>query len=238
MMVIRSANSLDSDEVRKFEQIAADWWNPSGAFKPLHQINPLRMQYIREHASLSRKHVLDVGCGGGLLCEAMARDGADVTGIDAGANTIAAAKLHLQESKLNIYYQRQTAEQLAETSTASYDIVTCFELLEHVTDPTIVIAACAHLVKPAGHVFFSTINRNLKSFLGAIVAGEYIFRLLPKGTHNYHKLIKPSELTDAARKAGLHATDYTGIGYNPLLRNYHMTSNIDINYLVHFVKPR
>lgn len=238
MSISHLTDNADPKEVDKFERIAASWWDPDGAFKPLHQINPLRVQYIRRRVALSGRQVLDIGCGGGLLCEALAREGASVTGIDAGARAVAVANLHLHESGLDIRYRQQAAEKLAKTSSPRYDIVTCMELLEHAANPTVVVAACAKLVKTDGHVFFSTINRTLKSFAGAIIAAEYILKLLPKGTHDYHRFIRPSELSDTARKVGLHVQDYAGIGYNPLLRSYRITPDVSINYLAHFVKQK
>jgi len=185
--------NVDPDEIAKFEALASRWWDPTSEFKPLHDINPLRLDFIDERAALSGKTVLDVGCGGGLLCEAMAARGANVTGIDMGDAPLAVAKLHLSESGLDVQYRKVQAEVLAEEAPETYDVVTCLEMLEHVPDPSVVVAACARLVKPGGSVFFSTINRNAKSFLFAIVGAEYVLNLLPKGTHEFDKLIKPSE---------------------------------------------
>ena len=221
--------NIDPAELHKFEAAAARWWDPEGDFKPLHDVNPLRLKYIEDHCTLRQKNVIDVGCGGGLLCEAMAQKQARVTGIDVGETAIQTARLHLHESRLNVDYRLSDAETVAAAAPGGYDVVTCMEMLEHVPDPEAVVRACGQLVKPGGNVFFSTINRNCKSFALAIVAAEYLLGLLPKGTHRYEKLIRPSELADAARAAGLELGDLTGISYNPLTRNFSLSTDVDVN---------
>ena len=224
--------NVDPSEIRKFESIAHRWWDPESEFKPLHAINPLRLNYIDEHASLNHKRVLDVGCGGGILAESMARRGAKVTGIDLGAGPLSVASLHALDSQVEVDYQQISVETLA----AHYDIVTCMEMLEHVPAPESVIRACAQLVKPGGAVFFSTINRNLKSFMLAVVGAEYLLSMLPKGTHEYAKFIRPSELEFAARQAQLNLQDMKGMTYNPLFQSYRLGKDIDVNYLMYFKK--
>ncbi len=230
-------NNFCEDELRKFESAAHRWWDPHGDFKSLHEINPLRLGYIEARAEIPGKYVLDVGCGGGLLCENMARRGAQVTGIDLGGTALSVARLHTRESGLHIDYRLCAAETLADGEAGRYDIVTCLEMLEHVPDPAAIVAACARLAKNGGDVFFSTINRNLKSYLFAVVGAEYILRLLPAGTHDYHKLIRPSELARAARGVGLELRGLTGMTYYPLSRTYRLTRNVSVNYLAHFRKP-
>jgi len=226
--------NVDHTEVSKFEALASRWWDPNSEFKPLHEINPLRLTYIDEIAHLNGKKVLDVGCGGGILAESMAALGADVTGIDMGESNLAVAKLHLLESGLTVDYQKIPVEELAEQQAGCYDVVTCMEMLEHVPDPASIIAACAKLVKPDGHVFFSTINRNPKAYLFAIIGAEYLLNILPKGTHDFAKFIRPSELDSWIRKAGLHSKDITGLVYNPLTKVYKLNpKDIDVNYMVH-----
>ena len=225
--------NVDNAEVAKFEALASRWWDPHSEFKPLHEINPLRLDYIDRRAALSGKTVIDVGCGGGILSESMAQRGAQVTGIDMGEAPLAVARLHQMESGVEVNYRRATAEQLAEESPAAFDVVTCLEMLEHVPDPSAVIAACARLVKPDGHVFFSTINRNPKSYLFAIVGAEYLLRLLPKGTHDYTKFIKPSEMDEWARNANLAVREITGMSYNPFSKRYSLGYDVDVNYLMH-----
>ena len=224
--------NMDPNEIAKFEALASRWWDPNSEFKPLHDINPLRLDYIDQQAGLAGKKVLDVGCGGGILAEAMASRGAEVTGIDLGEAPLSVAELHLLESGESVEYRRIAAEALAEEMPERFDIVTCMEMLEHVPDPSSIIRACSRLVKPEGHVFFSTLNRNPKSFLLAIVGAEYILGLLPKGTHEYAKFIRPSELDHWARQAGLETVDFTGMTYNPLSRRYRLGRDIDVNYLV------
>lgn len=225
--------NVDFGEISKFEALAARWWDPHSEFKPLHEINPLRLDYIDRRVGLHGKQVLDVGCGGGILSESMALRGAQVTGIDMGEAPLAVARLHQHESNVQVDYQQSTAEHFATQHAGKFDVVTCLEMLEHVPDPGSVIAACAQLVKPGGHVFFSTINRNPKSFLFAIVGAEYLLRLLPKGTHEYNKFIKPSELEGWIRAAGLSLRELTGMSYNPLTRRYSLGYDVDVNYLVH-----
>lgn len=230
------ARNYDPAEIRKFEELAARWWDPTSEFKPLHDINPLRLDYIDRHASLAGKHVLDIGCGGGILAESMAQRGAKVTGIDMGEAPLAVAKLHLLESRVEVDYHRATAEEFADKYPEVFDIVTCMEMLEHVPDPARVVEACARLVKPGGHVFFSTINRNPKSYLFAIIGAEYVLRLLPKGTHDYSKFIRPSELAAWTRRAGLKAREIIGMTYNPFTQTYSLGSDISVNYLIHAVR--
>lgn len=228
-----AAVNVDHAEVSKFEQLASRWWDPNSEFKPLHEINPLRLDYIDARAVLSGKAVLDVGCGGGILAESMAARGAKVTGIDMGESPLEVARLHLLESGQHVEYRRVPVEELAAEMPVQFDVVTCMEMLEHVPDPASVIAACATLVKPGGQVFFSTINRNPKSYLFAIVGAEYILRMLPKGTHDFAKFIRPSELNRWARKAGLDTADLTGMTYNPLTGVYKLDpGDVDVNYMV------
>ena len=227
----QTAQNIDPREVAKFEELASRWWDPHSEFKPLHDINPLRLHYIDSRASLAGKRVVDVGCGGGILAESMALRGASVTGIDAGAAPLSVARLHLLESGAEVDYRQITAEQLADQQPTSFDIVTCMEMLEHVPDPASVVAACARLVKPGGQAFFSTINRTPKAYLLAILGAEYLLQLLPKGTHDYGKFIRPSELARWARATGLEVRDLTGMTYNPLTRTYSLGNDIDVNYL-------
>jgi 2-polyprenyl-6-hydroxyphenyl methylase/3-demethylubiquinone-9 3-methyltransferase len=236
MAMTESAANIDAREVAKFEELAHRWWDPHSEFKPLHDINPLRLDYIDQRAGLADKQVLDVGCGGGILSESMAQRGARVTGIDAGETPLAVARLHLHESGLAVDYQQTTAEDMARQHAGTFDIVTCLEMLEHVPDPGSVIRACSELVKPGGHVFFSTINRNPKSFLFAIVGAEYVLNMLPKGTHEYARFIRPSELAGWIREAGLELVDITGMSYNPLNKRYSLGKDVDVNYLVHCIR--
>lgn len=226
--------NVDFQEIAKFEELASRWWDPDSEFKPLHDINPLRLHYIDERSGgLAGKRVLDVGCGGGILAESMALRGADVTGIDMGEAPLAVARLHQLESGATLNYRHITAEELANSEPGSFEIVTCMEMLEHVPDPASTIAACARLLKPGGHVFFSTINRNPKAYLLAVIGAEYVLRLLPKGTHDYRKFIRPSELANWAQSAGLAVQHLTGMHYNPLLRRYWLSSGVAVNYLAH-----
>lgn len=226
--------NVDTQEIAKFEQLASRWWDPDSEFKPLHDLNPLRLDYINEHSGgLADQHVLDVGCGGGILAESMALRGAQVLGIDMGEAPLAVAQLHQLESGAVLDYQRITAEELAETQAARFDIVTCMEMLEHVPDPASTIQACVQLVKPGGHVFFSTINRNPKSYLFAIIGAEYVLRMLPRGTHDFRKFIRPSELDGWTRAAGLPIRHITGLHYNPLTRHYWLGPGVSVNYMVH-----
>jgi 2-polyprenyl-6-hydroxyphenyl methylase/3-demethylubiquinone-9 3-methyltransferase len=225
--------NVDPDEIAKFERLAARWWDPTSEFRPLHEINPLRLDWIDARAPLAGKTVLDVGCGGGILAEAMATRGARVTGIDLGEAPLAVARLHLQESGQQVEYRKITAEDLARAQPGAFDVVTCMEMLEHVPDPASIVTACAQLVKPGGQLFFSTLNRNPKSWLFAIVGAEYILKLLPRGTHEYMKFIRPSELERMSRHAGLSVREYTGMHYNPLTQRYTLGPGVDVNYLVH-----
>ena len=228
--------NFDPQEIAKFEELASRWWDPDSEFKPLHEINPLRLEYIDRRSSLRGKTVVDIGCGGGILAESMALKGADVLGIDMGKAPLSVASLHKLESGAELDYQQITAEELADKNAGKYDVVTCMEMLEHVPDPSSVIAACSKLVKPGGHVFFSTINRNPKSYLFAIVGAEYVLQMLPKGTHDYSKFIKPSELENWARAADLHLRELTGMSYNLLSKKYSLGHDVDVNYLMHYQK--
>lgn len=230
-------NNVSAEELRKFETAAHRWWDPGGDFRLLHDINPLRLGYLETRTSLAGRRLLDVGCGGGLLCEAAARRGARVTGLDLGETALNVARLHLEKSGLDVAYRLCAAEALAEEEPDRYDVVTCLELLEHVPDPAAVVAACARLAKNGGDVFFSTINRNPKAYLCAVIGAEYALRLLPRGTHDYRKLIRPSELARAARSAGLKLQDLTGMSYRPLTKTFELTRDVSINYLAHFRKP-
>ncbi len=232
---VTTAN-IDQAEVAKFEQLATRWWDPAGELRVLHEINPLRLAYIAERTPLAGLRVLDVGCGGGLLSEGMAARGAQVTGIDMGKAPLSVAQLHRHESGLDIDYRQATAEQMAEQHHAEFDIVTCLELLEHVPDPAATIAACARLVHADGQLFFSTINRNPKAWLFAVIGAEYLLNLLPKGTHDYEKFIKPSEMEAWARGAGLQLVDLTGMSYNPLTGEYRLGRDVSVNYLACFRK--
>ncbi len=231
------ADNVDRREIAKFDGLAARWWDTEGDFKPLHDINPARLQYVDHKASLAGKRVLDVGCGGGILTESMSEAGADAYGIDMAEAPLAVARIHSKRSGVKVDYRQATAEQLLDDEPGRFDIVTCLEMLEHVPDPGAVVAACAGLLKPGGHAFFSTINRNPKSFLMAIVGAEYVLGLLPKGTHEYAKLIRPSELDRWIRSADLDLKDISGMHYNPLLRTCSIGGNVHVNYLVHAIKP-
>lgn len=226
--------NIDPAEVAKFSCLSQQWWDPQGELKTLHAINPLRLQYVNDQASLKGKKVLDIGCGGGLLTEAMAKLGAQVTGIDMSEEALMVAKQHQQESSLTIEYLLIPAEKMAEAYPAQFDIVTCMEMLEHVPDPLSVIQACARLVKPGGHVFISTLNRNPKSYLFAIVGAEYLAKLIPKGTHDYAKFIRPSELDEWARKCGLQVADITGLHYSVMTKQFKLNQDVSINYIMHF----
>ena len=226
--------NVDVAEIAKFDALATRWWDPDGDFRPLHEINPLRLDYIRQRAELDGRSVIDVGCGGGILTEALARQGARVTGIDMAEAPLAVARLHQAESGTDVDYRHATAEDIASQAAGQFDVVTCLEMLEHVPSPAAVVKACAEIVRPGGHVFFSTINRNPKSFLFAIVGAEYLLRLLPKGTHEYEKFIRPSELEEWARHAGLELRSSIGLHYNPLTKEYSLGANVDVNYLMHF----
>ncbi len=226
--------NVDPAEIAKFNSLAARWWDPSGEFRPLHDSNPLRLDYIRQRVTLRGSRVLDIGCGGGILSESLAEQGAVVTGIDMAEGPLAVARLHQAESGTTVTYLLGTAETHAAEHPSGYDVVTCLEMLEHVPSPTAVIAACAALVRPGGDLFFSTINRNPKAFLFGIVGAEYVLRLLPAGTHEYEKFIKPSELEAWSRQLGLDLHGSIGMHYNPLTREYSLGQNLDVNYLMHF----
>jgi 2-polyprenyl-6-hydroxyphenyl methylase/3-demethylubiquinone-9 3-methyltransferase len=224
--------NADPIELEKFSQLAHKWWDPNSEFKPLHDINPLRLGYIDRHAGLTGKTVLDVGCGGGILSESMAELNANVTGIDLSDKALQVARLHLLESGKQVEYRKIAVEDLAAEQPARYDVVTCLEMLEHVPDPHSVIMACAQLVKPGGWIFFSTLNRNPKSYLLAVVGAEYILNMLPRGTHDYTKFIKPSELAQSCRNAGLNLVDLIGMSFNPLSKVYSLGKDTDVNYMI------
>ena len=231
--------NIDHEEIARFDARASRWWDRDGEFKPLHAINPLRLNYIDEKAGLAGKTVLDVGCGGGILSESMARRGAKVTGIDMGEASLAVARLHSLETGVEVNYQGITAEQLADEQPASFDVVTCLEMLEHVPDPGRIVDACARLVKPDGHVFLATLNRTARSWLFAIVGAEYLLKLLPAGTHRHSRFIRPHELAGWCRSAGLDISQMTGMVYNPLTGVYRLKEqNLEVNYLVHAGKKR
>ncbi len=228
--------NIDPQEIAKFEELASRWWDPHSEFKPLHDINPLRLDFIDQRAALTGKSVVDVGCGGGILSESMAQRGAIVTGIDMGEAPLGVARLHQLESGVEVDYRQITAEELAAENPNAYDVVTCLEMLEHVPDPASVIQACADLVKPGGHVFFSTINRNPKAYMFAIVGAEYLLKLLPRGTHDYSKFIKPSEMESWIRQADLSLREITGMSYNPLSQSYSLGHDVSVNYLLYCQK--
>lgn len=228
--------NVEAAEVNKFAELAHQWWDPQGVFKPLHQLNPLRLDYIDSRASLNGKQVLDVGCGGGILSESMARRGATVSGIDMADKSLQVAQLHALEAGVTVDYRCIAVEALAEEKPQSFDVVTCMEMLEHVPDPSSVVRACAALVKPGGHLFFSTLNRNAKAYLMAVIGAEYVLNLLPKGTHDYAKFIKPSELAAWLRQSGLELQHQTGVTYNPLNKQYSLTADTSVNYMLHAIK--
>ncbi len=233
-----TTGNVDSAEIAKFEALAARWWDPNTEFKPLHDINPLRANFIDSRSPVAGKAHIDVGCGGGLLTEALAQRGANVTGIDMGEAPLTVAKLHALESGLDIQYQQITAEAMAADHPNHFDLVTCLEMLEHVPDPSSVVQACANLAKPGGDIYFSTLNRNPKSYAFAILGAEYLLKLLPKGTHEYSKFIKPSELAQWMRSAGLELVAMTGMVYNPITKTYRLNDHdVSVNYLVHARKP-
>lgn len=225
--------NADPAELAKFSDLAHRWWDPESEFRPLHQINPLRLDWIDTLAPIQGKRVLDVGCGGGILSDAMARRGADVTGIDLATKALRVAQLHsLEAATPNVRYLETSAEALASEQPGSFDVVTCMEMLEHVPDPSSVVRACSELVKPGGWVFFSTINRNPKAYLFAVIGAEYILRLLPRGTHDFKKFIRPSELGAWSRAAGLEVKDIIGLTYNPLTKHYKLEADVDVNYMI------
>lgn len=230
--------NADAREIEKFSTLAHHWWDPHSQFKPLHEINPLRLNWIDQHASLRGKRVLDIGCGGGILSESMAVRGAQVTGIDLSEKALKVAQLHQLESGVAVNYQLCSAEDLAQAQPASFEVVTCMEMLEHVPDPASIVAACATLVQPGGWVFFSTLNRNLKSYLLAVIGAEYVLNMLPRGTHDYAKFIKPSELSSITRQIGLESVEIIGMSYNPLTQIYRLGNDTAVNYLIACRKPR
>jgi 2-polyprenyl-6-hydroxyphenyl methylase/3-demethylubiquinone-9 3-methyltransferase len=228
--------NVETAELDKFSALAHKWWDKNSEFKPLHDINPLRLQYIDQHAALKDKQVLDVGCGGGILSESMAAKGAHVTGIDLGEKALNVAKLHSLETGIAVDYQYISVEELAEIKPGAYDVITCLEMLEHVPNPASIVQACAKLVKPGGHVFFSTIHRNPKAYLYAVIGAEYLLNMLPRGTHDYAKFIKPSELALWLRQAELIQQGQIGLQYNPLTQQYHLDNDVSVNYMVHAQK--
>ncbi len=230
--------NVDQNEIAKFEALASRWWDKESEFKPLHDINPLRVNYIDERANLPGKKVLDVGCGGGILSEGLSQRGAHVTAIDMGEAPLAVARLHGLESGVKVDYQQITVEELASQQPGTYDVVSCLEMLEHVPQPASVIKACFDLLKPGGQLFLSTINRNPKSFLFAIVGAEHVLKMLPKGTHEFKKFIRPSELANYVRSAGFELEDITGMTFNPLTKRYKLGRDVDVNYLMYAVKPK
>lgn len=229
--------NADPQELQKFSELAHRWWDPNSEFRPLHEINPLRLEWINALVPLAGKRVIDIGCGGGILAESIAKKGATVTGIDLSEKALKVADLHSLESGVTVRYELIAAEAIAAREPGQYDVVTCMEMLEHVPDPAAVVQACATLVKPGGHVFFSTINRNPKAYLFAVIGAEYILRLLPRGTHDYAKFIKPAELSQFARNAGLEVTGIKGMTYNPLTKIYSLNKYTDVNYLIACRRP-
>ncbi|MFZ6750158.1 bifunctional 2-polyprenyl-6-hydroxyphenol methylase/3-demethylubiquinol 3-O-methyltransferase UbiG [Undibacterium sp. Ren11W] len=229
--------NADPAEIKKFSDLAHRWWDPSSEFRPLHEINPLRLEWINNCISLSGKNVIDIGCGGGILAESMAKKGAKVTGIDLSDKALTVADLHGLESGICVRYEKIAAEDMAEREAGQYDVVTCMEMLEHVPDPASIIRACAKLVRPGGHVFFSTLNRNAKSYLYAIIGAEYLLQMLPKGTHDYAKFITPAELSQAIRNANLQVDAIKGMSYNPLSQIYSLNQDTSVNYLVACTRP-
>ena len=230
--------NADPAELEKFDRLAHRWWDPGGEFRPLHEINPLRLEWIAARARLEAGAVLDVGCGGGILAEAMARRGATVTGIDLAEKALKVAELHLHQSNLKVTYERTGVEEFAARNAAQFDVVTCMELLEHVPEPAAMVAACARLARPGGQLFFSTINRNPKSYLFAVIGAEYVLGLLPRGTHDYRRFIRPSELARWSRESGLHPAELAGMTYNPITGRYRLGADCSDNYLLHCIRER
>ena len=236
-MTATTGPNVDRAEQDKFDAIAGGWWDPEGPFRPLHELNPARLRYVAERAELAGARVVDVGCGGGILAESLARKGADVTGIDVAGKVLAIARLHLHESGLEVDYREVTVEALAAESPAGFDVVTCMEMLEHVPDPSSIVRSVRDLLRPGGHAFFSTLNRTPAAFLLGIVGAEHIARLLPRGTHRYDRFIRPSELSAWARAAGLQVRDIRGLHYNPVTRSVMLGGNVHVNYLLHAFRP-
>ena len=236
-MTVTARDNVDPAELAKFDSLASRWWDTEGEFRSLHQINPLRLDWIRQRVKLAGARAVDIGCGGGILAESLADSGADVIGIDMAEGPLAVARLHQHESGAEVDYRQMTAEELAASEAGEYDVVACLEMLEHVPDPSQVIRSCAELVRPGGDIIFSTINRNPKSFMLAIVGAEYVLRLLPRGTHEYDKFIRPSELETWARDAGLELQASIGLHYNPLTEEYWLAPNVDVNYMMHYQRP-
>lgn len=232
-----AAGNLSPSEIAKFEASASRWWDPDSEYKPLHEINPLRLAFIREHTELHGNRALDVGCGGGILTESLALAGADATGLDMGTAALEVARLHALETGVTIDYRQQTVESLAEEAPESFQVITCMEMLEHVPDPASVVQACARLLRPGGRLFFSTLNRNPKSYLHAIIGAEYVLGLLPRGTHDYARFIRPSELDRWARSRDLRLLELRGMHYNPLTRRYELAKDVSVNYLACYRKP-
>ena len=233
----QAEHNIDAGERKKFDAVASGWWDPEGPFRPLHELNPARLKFIADRTGLSEAKVVDVGCGGGILAESLARKGAEVTGIDVAPRVLATARLHLHESGLNVDYREVTVEELASEAAGSFDVVTCMEMLEHVPDPASIIQSVQSLLKPGGHGFFSTLNRTPLAFALGIVGAEHIARLLPRGTHRYDRFIRPSELSAWSRRAGLEVRDIVGLHYNPITRSVMLGGNVQVNYLLHAVKP-
>lgn len=229
--------NADPHEIQKFSELAHRWWDPTSEFRPLHEINPLRLEWINARAPLRGKKVIDIGCGGGILAESMARKGADVTGIDLSEKALKVADLHSLESEVSVRYKHIAAEDMAAQEPGQYDVVTCMEMLEHVPDPASIVRAAAALVKPGGLVFFSTLNRNPKAYLFAVVGAEYLLRMLPKGTHDYAKFITPAELSQFVREAGMNVDAFKGLSYNPLTKIYALNQDTDVNYMVACSRP-
>ncbi len=229
--------NADPSELKKFSDLAHHWWDPESDFRPLHEINPLRLEWINARAALAGKNVVDIGCGGGILAESMARKGAKVTGIDLSEKALKVADLHSLESRIEVRYEKVAAEDLAEREAGQFNVVTCMEMLEHVPDPASIVRACATLVKPGGQVFFSTLNRNPKAYLQAVIGAEYLLRILPKGTHDYTKFITPAELAQFVRNTGLTVDTLRGMNYNPLTRIYSLNQDTSVNYLMVCTRP-
>ena len=231
------SDNIDQSEIDKFSELASRWWDETSEFKPLHAINPLRLQWIQEHCNLENQNVLDIGCGGGILTESLRNAGAIAKGIDLSKKALQVAKLHSLETGIQVEYELISAEDLAEKESGKYDVITCMEMLEHVPNPRAIVQACAKLAKPGATLFFSTLNRNAKSYMMAILGAEYILKMLPKGTHDYSKFIKPSELAEYVRENGLELIDMMGLHYTPIVDHYYLGPNVDVNYMIAVKKP-